>query len=128
MSQETNPMYADHSEQNNDLLSAPSTPISLKTSTQLPLRDFSHGLISSQNELVSHDTVVVSLKITDQQETGRELISMCFASGSVTECNSTVEVNNSSKRDVYDRTSKFTGRELVNTTCFARDSVIDSAP
>ena len=35
---------------------------------------------------------------------------------------------NSSKSDGYDRTSKFTGRELVNTTCFASDSVIESAP
>ena len=53
---------------------------------------------------------------------------ICFASGSVTECNSTVEVNNSSKSDGYDRTTKLTGRELVNTTCFASDSVIESAP
>ena len=81
-------MYADHSEQNHDLFGAPSTPLSLKTSAQLPLHDSSHGLVSSQNELESHDTVVVSL-VTDQQETGRE---------------------------------------LVNTTCFARDSVIESAP
>ena len=103
---ETNPMYADHSEHKHDLFGAP-TPLSLKTSTQLPLHDSSHGLVSSQNELESHDTVVVS-KDTDQQETGRELNTTCFASGFVTECYSTIEENNASNSHGYSRTTMLT--------------------
>ena len=92
-------MYADHSEHKHDLFGAPSTPLSLKTSAQLPLHDSSHGLVSSQNELESHDTVVVSL-VTDQQETGRELVNTtCFASDSVIESAPEVDVNNASEGD-----------------------------
>ena len=93
-------MYADHSEHKHDLFGAPSTPLSLKTSAQLPLYDSSHGLINSQNELESHDTVVVSSKITDQQETDRELVnSTCFARDSVIESAPEVDVNNASEGD-----------------------------
>ena len=92
-------MYADHSEQNHDLFGAPSTPLSLKTSTQLPLHDSSHGLVSSQNELESRDTAVVSL-VTDQQGTGRELVNTTrFASDSVIESAPEVDVNNASEGD-----------------------------
>ena len=100
MSQETNPLYADHSEQNRDLFGAPSTTLSLKTSTQLPLHDSNYGLINSQIELESHDTVVVSLNFRDQQETGRELVNTtCFASDSVIESAPEVDVNNASEGD-----------------------------
>ena len=100
MSQETNPLYADHSEQNRDLFGAPLTTLSLKTSTQLPLHDSNYGLIISQNELESHDTVVVSSKITDQQETDRELVnSTCFARDSVIESAPEVDVNKASEGD-----------------------------
>nr|XP_022300839.1 B3-hordein-like [Crassostrea virginica] len=100
MSRETNPLYADHSEQNHDLLGAPSTTLSLKTSAQFPLHDSNYGLINSQNELESHDMVLVSLNFTDQQETGRELVNTtCFASDSVIESAPEVDVNNASEGD-----------------------------
>ena len=99
-SQETNPMYADLSDHKPNLFDAPSTPLSLKTSAQLPLHDSSHGLVSSQNELGSHDTVVVTSKVTDQQETGRKLVNTtCFASDSVIESAPEVDVNNASEGD-----------------------------
>ena len=54
-----------------------------------------------------------------------------FVSGSVTKSVLTVKVNNASKSDsnMYDRTITITGRELVNSVCFASDSntVSDSA-
>ena len=53
-----------------------------------------------------------------------------LASGPFTKSVLAVEVNNASKSDsnMYDRTITFTGRELLNSTCFASDSDTKSDP
>ena len=128
MSPTTNIMYASRLEQTHDLSGATLIPLSLKTSSQLPLHDSSQGLVNSQNEFESKTVSMTTSKSsekTDQRGTGREVDgSNCFVSGSVTKSVVAVEVNNTSKSDsiMYDRTITFTGRELVNSMCFAIDS------
>lgn len=72
----------------------------------------------SQNELGSHNTVVVLSKATEQQERVEyHVLCQCSVSESPV---STADVNNFSNSDGYGRTTMFTGRELVNTKCFDR--------
>ena len=85
--------------------------------------------LNSQNEF-EYDYIEVIRENRPKKDWQRSGWFQLLCSGSVTKFVVAVEVNNTSKSDsiMYDRKITLTGRELVNSMCFASDFDTKSDP